>query len=304
MKIFLKYASIILIFFSCKKEKEAYLSSDQLVEVLGPKEKGVFDSINVPLNIKEEVKSISSLNYFDTGVIGKGNPDIESVSPFSEFEKLKMKADIKELYRLTFNKNLAVSLYSYIAVAEKIPNLTPVFYSRLLNVKQKIYSKNGCLVGDLNPSEIFYNEYLRKVDENQERTDLILQKLDSISIYSKNTTTYVLNQALRHRIYSESFQDRLEELAFAEENPYTLLYLSRNFRERYKNRLEKSIVVYLKKVVNEQYSDYSKNKLTVELMKFKNPDNKDLIERLSKNNSILRVDEEYKQLKKSNGITN
>ena len=304
MKIVLKYAFIILIFFSCKKEKEAYLSSDQLVEVLGPKEKGVFDSINVPLNIKEEVKSISSLNYFDTGVIGKGNPDIESVSPFSEFEKLKMKADIKELYRLTFNKNLAVSLYSYIAVAEKIPNLTPVFYSRLLNVKQKIYSENGCLVGDLNPSEIFYNEYLRKVDENQERTDLILQKLDSISIYSKNTTTYVLNQALRHRIYPESFQDRLEELAFAEENPYTLLYLSRNFRERYKNRLEKSIVVYLKKVVNEQYSDYSKNKLTVELMKFKNPDNKDLIERLSKNNSILRVDEEYKQLKKSNGITN
>lgn len=304
MKIVLKYASIILIFFSCKKEKEAYLSSDQLVEVLGPKEKGVFDSISVPLNIKEEVKSISSLNYFDTGVIGKGNPDIESVSPFSEFEKLKMKADIKELYRLTFNKNLAVSLYSYIAVAEKIPNLTPVFYSRLLNVKQKIYSKNGCLVGDLNPSEIFYNEYLRKVDENQERTDLILQKLDSISIYSKNTTTYVLNQALRHRIYSESFQDRLEELAFAEENPYTLLYLSRNFRERYKNRLEKSIVVYLKKVVNDQYSDYSKNKLTVELMKFKNPDNKDLIERLSKNNSILRVDEEYKQLKKSNEITN
>ena len=304
MKIVLKYAFIILIFFSCKKEKEAYLSSDQLVEVLEPKEKGVFDSINVPLNIKEEVKSISSLNYFDTGVIGKGNPDIESVSPFSEFEKLKMKADIKELYRLTFNKNLAVSLYSYIAVAEKIPNLTPVFYSRLLNVKQKIYSKNGCLVGDLNSSEIFYNEYLRKVDENQERTDLILQKLDSISIYSKNTTTYVLNQALRHRIYPESFQDRLEELAFAEENPYTLLYLSRNFRERYKNRLEKSIVVYLKKVVNEQYSDYSKNKLTVELMKFKNPDNKDLIERLSKNNSILRVDEEYKQLKKSNGITN
>lgn len=304
MKIVLKYAFIILIFFSCKKEKEAYLSSDQLVEVLGQKEKGVFDSISVPLNIKEEVKSISSLNYFDTGVIGKGNPDIESVSPFSEFEKLKMKADIKELYRLTFNKNLAVSLYSYIAVAEKIPNLTPVFYSRLLNVKQKIYSKNGCLVGDLNSSEIFYNEYLRKVDENQERTDLILQKLDSISIYSKNTTTYVLNQALRHRIYPESFQDRLEELAFAEENPYTLLYLSRNFRERYKNRLEKSIVVYLKKVVNEQYSDYSKNKLTVELMKFKNPDNKDLIERLSKNNSILRVDEEYKQLKKSNGITN
>ncbi|WP_313267358.1 hypothetical protein [Epilithonimonas vandammei] len=304
MKIFLKYASIILIFFSCKKEKEAYLSSDQLVEVLGPKEKGVFDSINVPLNIKEEVKSISSLNYFDTGVIGKGNPDIESVSPFSEFEKLKIKADIKELYRLTFNKNLAVSLYSSIAVAEKIPNLAPVFYSRLLNVKQKIYSENGCLVGDLNPSEIFYNEYLRKVDENQERTDLILQKLDSISIYSKNTTTYVLNQALRHRIYPESFQDRLEELAFAEENPYTLLYLSRNFRERYKNRLEKSIVVYLKKVVNEQYSDYSKNKLTVELMKFKNPDNKDLIERLSKNNSILRVDEEDKQLKKSNGITN
>ena len=148
-----------------------------------------------------------------------------------------------------------------------------------------------------------------KEAENLLATDTLqaavqVQKLDSISIYSKNTTTYVLNQALRHRIYSESFQDRLEELAFAEENPYTLLYLSRNFRERYKNRLEKSIVVYLKKVVNEQYSDYSKNKLTVELMKFKNPDNKDLIERLSKNNSILRVDEEYKQLKKSNGITN
>ncbi len=305
MKKSLKFLLILVIFFNCNKEdRKKDLYSKELVEVLGPKEKGLFDSLNVPPNLIDEVKKISSFNYFDTGVIGHQNPNTKYATPSSEFEKLKKKANIKELYQLTFNKNLAISLYSYIAVSEKIPKFIPVFYSRLLNIDKQIYSENGCIVGDLYPSEIFYNEYLGKVGENKEKTDLILQKLDSISIYHKNTTTYVLNQALRHRIYTESFQSRFEELAFEEQNPYTLLYLSKNFRKRYNDRLQKSIVSHLKKVVDEPYPDYSKNKLIVELMKFKNPNNKDIIEKLSKNNSILKIDEEYKQLKKSNGITN
>jgi len=274
-----------------------------LVEIMSSKEKGVFDSINVPSNLKEEVRKISVSNYFDTGVIGNQNPNIEYITPFSEFEKLKKKANIKELYQLTFNKNLAVCLYSYITVAEKIPKLTPIFYSRLLNIKKQIYSQNGCLIGDLYPSEIFYNEYSGKVDEKNEETDLILKKLDSISIYNKNTTTYVLNQALRHRIYPEYFQNRFEELAFEQDNPYVILYLSKNFREQYKYKLQKSIISYLIKVINEPYTDYSKNTLIVELMKFKNPKNKRLIENFLEDNFILKNNKEVNQLKKSNGIT-
>ena len=140
--------------------------------------------------------------------------------------------------------------------------------------------------------------------KKNEGKDLILRKLDSISIYHNNTTPYVLNQALKHRIYPESFQKRFENLAFKQENPYVLIYLSKKFRERYKNELQKSIISYLKKTIDEPYPDYSKNTLTVELMRFKNPDNKNLIEKILKNNFILKNDEKVNQLKKSNGILN
>ena len=277
---------------------------ENLVEVFGPKEKGIFDSLKVPNHLKNEVKSISNLNYFDSGVIGNENPDIKFATPYSEFEKLKQKANIKEIYQLTFNKNTVVSLYSYIAIAEKIPQLTPIFYSRLLNVNKEIYSENGCIVGNLKPSEIFYNEYLKEVDEQSEGKDLILKKLDSISIYHDRTSTYVLNQALRHRIYPEIFQSRFEELGFKQENPYVLLYLSKNFGERYKEKLQKSIISYLKRTINEPFTEYSKNQLIIELMRFKNTQNKNLIDKLLENNFILNNEKEVQQLKKYNGITN
>lgn len=184
MKISLNFLLILFIFFNCKKEdRKSDLYSTELVEVLGPKEKGLYDSINVPANLKDEVKKISSFNYFDTGVLGHQNPNIEYATPFSEFEKLKKKATIKEIYQLTFNKNPVVSLYSYIEVADCIPKLTPLFYSRLLNLKKEVYSQNGCIIGDLLPSQIFYDEYLKNINEDKQTTDLILQKLDSISIY-------------------------------------------------------------------------------------------------------------------------
>lgn len=304
MRIYLIFLLLLFIFFNCKKEdRKRDLYSTELVEVLGPKEKGLYDSLNVPANLRDEVKKISSFNYFDTGVLGHQNPNIEYATPFSEFEKLKKKATIKEIYQLTFNKNPVVSLYSYIEVANRIPKLTPLFYSRLLNLKKEIYSQNGCIIGDLPPSQIFYDEYLKNVNEDKQAKDLILRKLDSISIYGNNTTTYVLNQALRHRVYPEYFHNRLEELAFAKQNPFVLLYLTKHFREQYKDRLQKSIISYLEKTNDDSYEDFSKNSLILELMKFKNPDNKKLLEKLLENNFILKDDHEVNLLKKGNGIT-
>ena len=169
MRVFYLFI-LALIFFNCKENEKTQkdLYSANLVEVLGPKEKGIFDSLKVPNHLRKEVKNISNLNYFDSGVIGKEDPNIKYATPFSEFEKLKKKGHIKEIYQLTFNKNTVVSLYSYIDIAKKIPELTPIFYSRLLSIKKEIYSENGCLVGNLYPSEIFYNEYLKKVDEKSE----------------------------------------------------------------------------------------------------------------------------------------
>ncbi|MBV6881546.1 hypothetical protein NG800_016385 [Epilithonimonas ginsengisoli] len=304
MRISLIFLLLLFIFFNCKKEdRKSDLYSTELVEVLGPKEKGLYDSLNVPANLRDEVKKISSFNYFDTGVLGHQNPNIEYATPFSEFEKLKKKATIKEIYQLTFNKNPVVTLYSYIEVADRIPKLTPLFYSRLLNLKKEIYSQNGCIIGDLPPSQIFYDEYLKNVNEDKQAKDLILRKLDSISIYGNNTTNYVLNQALRHRVYPEYFHNRLEELAFAKQNPYVLLYLTKHFREQYKDRLQKSIISYLEKTNDDSYEDFSKNTLILELMKFKNPDNKKLLEKLLENNFILKDDHEVNLLKKGNGIT-
>ena len=304
MKISLQFLFVLIIFFNCKKEdikKESYVTD--LLKVVGPKGKAIFDSFNVPPNLKDDVKKISALNYFDTGANRHQNPDTELATPFFEFEKLKKKATLQELYQLTFNKNNVVSLYSYLAVAKSIPSLTPIFYLRLLNVKKEIYSQNGCIVGDLHPSQIFYDDYLKNTNEGNEAKDLILTKLDSISINSNNTSTYVLNQSLKHRVYPQYFQNRLEELAFREQNPYVILYLTKHFRERYKDRLQKSMISYLEKTANENYQDFSKDALILELMRFKNPDNKEPIEKLLQNNFILRTDEEDNMIKKANGIT-
>ena len=292
------------IFFNCGKEdRKKHLNSTEISEVLGPKEKGVFDSVNVPANLKIEIKKISLLNYFQTGESPSQNSDDHDSTPFYEFEKVKKKASYKELYQLTSNKNHVVSLYSYLAVAESTPLLTPIFYSRLLNVKRKLYSENACLIGDLQSSEIYYNEYLKKVDEDVVKTDKVLNKLDSISIMSDHTTAYVLNQALRHRIYPESFHNRIEYLAFRKRNPYVLLYLSKHFRNRYQDQLQKSIISYFKDMDSYTNQDFSRDALILELMRFKNPVNKNLIEKLLKNTSILESDPEVNHLKPANGLT-
>lgn len=174
---------------------------------------------------------------------------------------------------------------------------------RLLNVKRKLYSENACLIGDLQSSEIYYNEYLKKVDEGVVKTDKVLNKLDSISIMSDHTTAYVLNQALRHRIYPESFHNRIEYLAFRKQNPYVLLYLSKHFRNRYQDQLQKSIISYFKDTDSYTNQDFSIDALILELMRFKNPVNKNLIEKLLKNNSILESDLEVNHLKPANGLT-
>lgn len=111
-----------------------------------------------------------------------------------------------------------------------------------------------------------------------------------------------MNQALRHRVYPEYFHNRLEALAFTKQNPYVLLYLTKHFRERYKDRLQKSIISYLEKITDTDYQDYSKNELIIELMKFENPDNKKLLEKLLENNFILKDDHEVNVLKKTNEI--
>lgn len=300
---------LLLLFFTfllnCKKEVPAVENSysTNLIEVLGPKEKGIFDSINVPLSVKNEVRNISNFNYYESGIRAYDNPTANNDGPFSEFLKLKKKASLKELYQLTFNKNIPVSLYASIAVSEKIPKLKPVFYTRILNTDKKVYSEDGCLIGDLHPSEIFYNEYLINLDENLLNQDPLLKILDSISIYHRNTTRYVLNQALRHRIYPESFKKQLEKMAFDNENPYVLLYLSKYFRNRYKEQLQNTIVSYLSKPIKDEYQDYSKDALMVELMRYRNPKNKKLIENYSKDNYMINSDPEFINLKEANGIT-
>ena len=112
---------LILIFtflLNCQEEgkEEENLYSADLIEVLGPKEKGVFDSLNVPDSLKNEVRNISNFNYYESGVRAHDNPLAHNDGPFSEFLKLKNKAKLKELYQLTFNKNIPVSLYSSIVI--------------------------------------------------------------------------------------------------------------------------------------------------------------------------------------------
>ncbi len=257
---------IAFILIGCKKEKEVKYSTD-LVDVLGPKEKPVFDTVNVPLNLREIVAEISEINTYETGVLAKGQ---EVSVNFSNYEKLKKLATERELLNLTRNKNLVVALYAANALAEKNYIHIDQVFSRLINLNQPAYTQDGCLVGDMNVSIPFYTKYLFGLEKTEIPTDLNLKKFDRIILYNDNSNDELIRYALQNRLYATNYRSRIEYLSFKKKNESAIFYLSNWHKAAYSNRLQNE----LKDLLSQDslrpgvYYGYLE-----ELLDFKNPEN-------------------------------
>ena len=261
---------IICILFGCKKEKEVKYEVN-LVDVLGPKGKPIFDTINVPLKLKKLVTEISELNTYETGILGKG----QEVAPnFDNYKKLKNRANDDELLKLTNNKNLVVSLYAANALAEKNYLQIDKIFNRLISNNKTVYTEDGCIVGDENISIPFYTKFIYALEKTEIPKDVNLKKFDSIIIFNNHSNDKLINYAFQNRLYPANYRDRIEFLAFNKNSEGAIFYLSNWHKAVYSNRLQKEIKRLLSQDSLRPYLYFNYLK---ELLDFKNAENNSFI---------------------------
>ncbi|WP_300672789.1 hypothetical protein [Soonwooa sp.] len=179
----------IICFRSCAKQEVKTSKNEEyqqlLVDVLEPKT-GIIDTLQVPKYIKSEVATISKLNYFSNGISGKGDVEEDKIPPYSTFIELKNKASLTDLQKLTSNKNGVVAFYAQLAISENNPNVIPIVFSNFLEKNNKIFSRRGCLVGEVETSELFYDEF-----SHFNLSSELAAEISKIALQHRNTTKYV-----------------------------------------------------------------------------------------------------------------
>ena len=296
MKFYSNFILLILIFslFGCKKEEKTdYVD---LIEVLDNSKDAVFDTLSVPEYLIPIVKQISGINTYETGVLGKG---VTESPNFENFKKLNKLASEDELLSLLNNKNKTVAVYASIGILDKKPELIDKIFLSFLNMKTKIHTQNGCIIGDQNLAEPLYRKYLYSLDDKAQRSDRMLQKLDSIIIFGKNSPESLLQEALRYKVYPKNYRKRIEILAFKEHKIPAIRYLSHWHKGDYSGFLQKELISL---VENDSLGDIQNKMYLSDLLSFRNPNNKDFILNYIKKDTLYSNEYEILHQLESNGI--
>ncbi|WP_375191076.1 hypothetical protein [Chryseobacterium sp.] len=289
--LYLPFLAVFLL--GCIKEKKADYS--ELIEVVDYSKDVVFDTLHVPEHLRSIVKQISEINVYQTKNIGKG---AEKSANFENFKELKRLASDEELLALIHNKNRIVAVYSAIGLLDRKPEVLDKIFLNFLNLKSQIHIQDGCIIGDQNPAEPLYYAYLYSLDNENLRTDSKLQKLDSIIIFSSNSSESLLQEALRYKLYPKTFRKPIEIQAFKNHKISAINYLNHWYKGNYSNLLQKEYISIIK---NDSFG-YSKRKVLTELLSFKNPANKNVILDYLKKDTLLEDENEIIWKLNDNGI--
>ncbi|MCH2032291.1 MAG: hypothetical protein MK202_02130 [Tenacibaculum sp.] len=178
-------------------------------------------------------------------------------SQYKRFKKLKQKLPDKELSELLKHENPTIRTYTYIEFIQSGKGNVPEMLSTELQKNEMVETFEGCIM-DVEPvSSIIYHEYWNKIrieasrkvkGNNYEQdlamkkalaTDLTMEKLDSVIIYSKKEVYWLLyDRTFKNRKHKESYLPRIRELAFKESNAYAFDYLKKHYNSKYSNELE------------------------------------------------------------------
>ncbi|MDQ0593170.1 hypothetical protein QFZ37_001539 [Chryseobacterium ginsenosidimutans] len=279
--------------FSCKKENKVDYAN--VIEAFDNSKDAVFDTLTVPEHLRNIVKHISDINTYQTESIGKG---IEKPVNFENFKKLVEVASDDELLSLLNNKNKAVAVYASVGLLDRKPELLDRIFQNFLNLKTKIHTENGCIVEDQNPAEPLYRAYFRSLNCKDLRTDLMLQKLDSLIIFNPNSPESLLQEAFRYKIYSKSYRKRIEYLAFKDHNIEAVRYLTHWHKGDYVDGLQKELI----SIIENDSVLYDKKIFLSELLSFRNPENKKFILGYIKRDTLFRDNVEILRQLEYNGI--
>ena len=200
------------------------------------------------------IDSIIKVNRVESDCVGIGC----MVSPqFTRFQKLKKKLSEKELIELSKHKNPTIRTYASIELIQSDKGNVPELLSTELRKNEMVETFEGCIM-DIEPiSSIIYHEYWNKIrieasqkikGNNYEQdlamkkalaTDLTMEKLDSIIIYSDKEVYWLLySRTFENRKHKDNYLPRIEELAFNKNNSYAFEYLKKYYQSEYSEKLE------------------------------------------------------------------
>lgn len=200
------------------------------------------------------IDSIIQVNRVDSDCVGYGC----AVSPqYKRFQRLKQKLSDIELIELTKHKNPTIRTYASIELIQTDKGNVPEMLSTELQKNEMVETFEGCIMGSDPVSSMVYHEYWNKIrieasrkikGNNYEQdlamkkalaTDLIMEKLDSVIIYSKKEVYWLLyDRTFKNRKHKESYLPRIKELAFRENNAYAFDYLKKHYSSEYSDELE------------------------------------------------------------------
>lgn len=201
------------------------------------------------------IDSIIKVNRVESDCVGYGCV----VSPqYKRFQKLKKKLSDKELNELSKHKNATIRTYASMELIQSGKGNVPELLSTELQKNEMVETFEGCIM-DVEPiSSIIYHEYWNKIrieasqkvkGNNYEQdlamkkalaTDLIMEKLDSIIIYSNEKIYWLLyDRTFENRKHKDSYLPRIEELAFDKNNSYAFEYLAKFYQSEYSEKLDK-----------------------------------------------------------------
>ncbi|MGB6153538.1 MAG: hypothetical protein WBG48_16275 [Pricia sp.] len=200
------------------------------------------------------IDSIIKVNRVESDCVGIGC----MVSPqYTRFQKLKKKLSEKELIELAKHENPTIRTYAFIELIHSGKGNVPELLSTELRNNEMVETFEGCIM-DIEPiSSVIYHEYWNKIrieasrkikGNNYEQdlamkkalaTDLTMEKLDSIVIYSDKEVYWLLyNRTFENRKLKDNYLPRIEELAFSENNSYAFEYLEKYYKSEYSEKLK------------------------------------------------------------------
>ncbi len=200
------------------------------------------------------IDSIIKVNRVESDCVGIGC----MISPqYTRFQKLKKKLSDKELTELSKHENPTIRTYASIELIQSSKGNVPELLSAELQKNEMVKTFEGCIM-DVEPiSSIIYHEYWNKIrieasqkvkGNNYEQdlamkkalaTDLIMEKLDSIIIYSDKKVYWLLySRTFENRKHKDNYLTRIKELAFDKNNSYAFDYLKNYYSSEHSEDLD------------------------------------------------------------------
>ncbi|BAO56052.1 hypothetical protein [Nonlabens marinus] len=180
------------------------------------------------------------------------------VSPqYARFQKLKKKLSEKELIELSRHENPIIRTYASIELIQSNKGNVPELLSAELQKNEMVETFEGCIMGIDPVSSIIYHEYWNKIRLEESRkikgnnyeqdlamqkalaTDLTMEKLDSVIIYSEKEVYWLLyDRTFKNRKHKDNYLPRITELAVSKNNAYAFDYLKKYYSSEYSEELE------------------------------------------------------------------